>query len=212
MSHLHRFVFLKPRKAAGTSVEIALSRVCGPDDVITPIWEPDEELRRAEGGRGPQNHESPPLPRQARSHMPAGLVRQAIGADAWRAYTKVSIVRDPWDTVASLYFWRHGRYQDWTFGQFVADDAVATLARRNQRTFRIKGRVVADRVLRFERLTDEVDALWSDLGLPGEPALPRAKSQFRPAKVDARSLYDEISRERVADLFAVTIEDYGYTF
>ena len=70
MSHRHRFVFLKPRKAAGTSVEIALSRDCGPDDIVTPLWEPDEELRRAEGGVGPQNHQSPPLPRATASSLP----------------------------------------------------------------------------------------------------------------------------------------------
>ena len=36
-SHQHRFIFLKTRKTAGTSVEIALSKVCGPDDIITEI-------------------------------------------------------------------------------------------------------------------------------------------------------------------------------
>ena len=49
-SHQHRFIFLKTRKTAGTSVEIALSKVCGPDDVITEISPEDEELRRAAGG------------------------------------------------------------------------------------------------------------------------------------------------------------------
>jgi len=34
-SHRHRFVFVKTRKTAGTSLEIALSRHCGPDDVVT---------------------------------------------------------------------------------------------------------------------------------------------------------------------------------
>ena len=31
-SHAHRFVFVKTRKTAGTSLEIALSRHCGPSD------------------------------------------------------------------------------------------------------------------------------------------------------------------------------------
>ena len=43
-SHQHRFIFLKTRKTAGTSVEIALSKVCGPDDVITEI-SPEDEAR-----------------------------------------------------------------------------------------------------------------------------------------------------------------------
>jgi len=212
VSHRHQFVFLKPRKVAGTSVEIALSRVCGPDDVVTPLWPPDEELRRAEGGGGPRNYQSPPLARDTRSHTPARLARDAIGAEAWGDYTKVSIVRDPWDTVASLYFWRSGRFRRWSFDRFVAHDVVATLARRNQRTFRIRGRIVADRVLRYERLAEEVADLWVELSLPGEPSLPRAKSQFRPEKVEPRSLYGDETRDRVAVLFAKTIRDFGYTF
>ena len=41
-SHQHRFIFLKTRKTAGTSVEIALSKVCGPDDIITEISPEDQ--------------------------------------------------------------------------------------------------------------------------------------------------------------------------
>jgi hypothetical protein len=37
ISHKHKFIFIKPQKSAGTSVELLLSRICGPDDVITPL-------------------------------------------------------------------------------------------------------------------------------------------------------------------------------
>ena len=74
-SHQHRFIFLKTRKTAGTSVEIALSKVCGPDDIITEISPEDEKLRQAAGGRPPQNFESPPLERKAYNHMGAKAVR-----------------------------------------------------------------------------------------------------------------------------------------
>ena len=53
VSHEHRFIFLKTKKTAGTSLELALSQLCGPDDVITPVAETDEALRA--GGRGAQN-------------------------------------------------------------------------------------------------------------------------------------------------------------
>ena len=45
VSHKHKFIFVKTVKTAGTSVEIALSRFCGENDIITPIHPPDEELR-----------------------------------------------------------------------------------------------------------------------------------------------------------------------
>ena len=42
VSHKNRFIFLKTRKTAGSSIEIALSKHCGPEDIITKIA-PSEE-------------------------------------------------------------------------------------------------------------------------------------------------------------------------
>lgn len=49
LSYKRGFVFVKGRKVAGTSLEVALSRLCGPTDVITPITPVDEHLRLTVG-------------------------------------------------------------------------------------------------------------------------------------------------------------------
>ena len=49
LSHKHQFIFIKTNKTAGTSIEIALSSICGEDDIITPIHSSDEEFRRRAG-------------------------------------------------------------------------------------------------------------------------------------------------------------------
>jgi hypothetical protein len=36
LSHEHKFIFLRTKKTAGTSIELALFELCGPNDVITP--------------------------------------------------------------------------------------------------------------------------------------------------------------------------------
>jgi hypothetical protein len=41
----HKFIFLRTKKTAGTSIELALSDLCGPDDVITPLTREDEARR-----------------------------------------------------------------------------------------------------------------------------------------------------------------------
>ena len=53
LSHERKFIFLRTKKTAGTSIELALSDLCGPDDIITPLTGEDE-ARRA-GRRGAQN-------------------------------------------------------------------------------------------------------------------------------------------------------------
>lgn len=51
ISHAHQFVFVKGRKVASTSLEIALSQICGPDDIVTAITPADERVRIGLGGQ-----------------------------------------------------------------------------------------------------------------------------------------------------------------
>lgn len=211
VSHARGFIFLKTRKTAGTSVEIALSKVCGPEDIITMISPEDEQLRAAAGGRGPQNFQAPPLPRRAFNHMSARLARDVVGTRVWRSYYKFAIERNPWDAVVSLYYWKYKDRETLPdFEQYVAEEWIEQLA-NNQRMYRIRGRLAVDRVLRYENLADELGEVWEHLGLPGTPDLPHAKGQARPAG-HYRDLYTDASRERVRQVFAGVIETFGYEF
>jgi len=55
-SKRHKFVFIKGRKVAGTSVELLLSSICGPDDIITPVSPFDERTRYVQFGITARNH------------------------------------------------------------------------------------------------------------------------------------------------------------
>ena len=59
INHKYKFIFIKTRKTAGTSIEIALSQFCDANDVITPITGQDECKRQELGFRGPQNYDIP---------------------------------------------------------------------------------------------------------------------------------------------------------
>ena len=213
VSHEHGFVFMKTRKTAGTSVEISLSGVCGADDVITPVTADDEVLRRARGGRGPQNFETPPhLERKAFNHMPVSMVRKMLGRRTFESYFSFAVERNPWDAVVSLYHWRFRDSEPGSFAAFVDSPAIEAFAIKNQRIYRVKGTVAVDRVLRYESLADELDVVWKELDLPGRPDLPHAKAGTRPRGPSYRSYYDDASRQRVAELFAAPIADLGYEF
>lgn len=211
VSHEHRLIFLKTRKTAGTSVEIALSRICGPDDTITRLTDEDEELRRSLGGRGPQHFESPPLPEKAFNHMPARGVRLVAGPDVWRDYFRFTIERNPWDLVVSQYYWRYRNEEAPPFDDFVHRPVVVKLADKNARIYRLRGEIAVDRVLRFESLASDLAELWAERGLPGSPELPHAKSHSRPAR-SYRELYTDETRELVGNLFAGVVRDLGYEF
>lgn len=121
VSHKHRFIYIKTLKTAGTSLEIALSKFCGPHDVITQIDSGDEATRAAISPRGAQNfrprlaHLVRDLRLSVRSdrgvvkffnHMPATMVRERVSADVWHSYFKFTTARHPLDLAFSLFYWR----------------------------------------------------------------------------------------------------------
>lgn len=212
-SHAHRFIFLKTRKTAGTSVEIALSSVCGPDDTVTPIHEDDEVLRAAQGVE-PRNWQSPPLAVKVRNHSTARQARRAVGVEVWRSYFRFTVERNPWDQMVSLYFWTTRNSEEPVdFGDFVRERA-AQMAESNAAVYRLgaQQRIAVDRVCRYERLDEELRDVWDHLGLPGSPDLPHAKGGVRPAAHGYREMYDAATRDVVATAFAASVRDLGYEF
>jgi hypothetical protein len=51
LSFAHRFIFVRGRKVAGTSIETALSTICGPDDIVPALIAVDERRRQEMQGR-----------------------------------------------------------------------------------------------------------------------------------------------------------------
>lgn len=210
VSHEHGFVFIKTRKTAGTSVELTLSRLCGPDDVITAVSPEDEELRGSLGGRGPQNADHTANGTKIRNHMPARAVRHMVGEDAWRRYVTFTIERNPWDVVVSAYHWRYREEAEpMSFEEFVATE-VPTM-RRNSQLYRVQGDVVVDKVCLFESLADDLAEVYERIGLPGPPELPHAKGGLRDSR-HYRDMYGKRERDIVARRHADTIALCGYEF
>jgi hypothetical protein len=135
ISHKYKFIFLKTRKTAGTSIEIALSRFCGDKDIITPISPEDENTRKGLGYRGPQNCNVPfggyslrdwvrLITRRRRrryyNHISAGILRELIDREIWDSYFKFCFERNPWDKALSLYYWRiRNKEPKPSFGEFL---------------------------------------------------------------------------------------------
>lgn len=228
ISHRHRFIFLKTQKCAGTSAELALSQVCGPDDVITDLGS-DEHLRI---GRGPQNYDIPesyrPLGWQLRqrlgakasrramrfyAHMPAGEIRRSMDPAVFDAYRKITIVRNPWDRIVSLYFWHYRNCASRpSFDWFVRLPRYRP-TRKTFDLYSINGEIVASDVLRFERLQYDLDALITTLDVDTRPRLPRAKGTHRPRDAGSyRGFYSDETRNIVAKRYAREIEAFSYEF
>jgi hypothetical protein len=226
ISNRHKFIFLKTNKTAGTSIEIALSKFCGPDDIITPISLEDEEIRSKMGYPGPQNYLSPISsysvwnPRRwitrgaekARfyNHISAKEVKARIEKDVWDSYYKFCFERNPWDRVISLYYWRNQSEPRPTISKFINSEALLLLKKKGHEIYTIDGKVVVDKVCKFENLAEELEVIRKHVGIPAQLELPVAKSQYRKDKRSYRDILGEEDNAKIMDLFHEEIDMFGY--
>jgi hypothetical protein len=211
---------VKTRKTAGTSVEIALSRTIGPQDIVTRLTKEDESVRAAFGGIGPQNERIPFARWRGRelmmlrwrhgpvyyNHMPARHIRRILPRE-WNDYLTFAIVRNPWEIVASAYRWRHPDL-DMSLSEFIASDRLPRLS--SWSIIADRSGLIVDEVLRFERLDQDLGRLSVRTGLDPRP-LPHAKGHAQPRR-HYRELMTSVDRDRVARAFHNEIAAFGYEF
>lgn len=226
VSHRHRFIFVKTHKTAGSSVEVALSRHCGPDDILTPMLAEEEAIRAQPGYRGPQHFLLPWTQHRPRdiawailrgrrrtryyNHLAARYIRRHVGEDVWKSYYKFTIERNPWDKVVSAFEFhglgeRGGNLERWVLRGKAAHFSDWHLYSDDE------GRLMVDHVCRFENLAGEMSDLGERLGLPEPLVLPHTKKKGG-GRPDRRELFTDAMRERIAADFAREIAHMGYEF
>jgi hypothetical protein len=228
ISHRYRFIFIKVNKTAGTSVEIALSKFCGEDDIITPVSPEDEIVRRSLGYRGPQNYLAPykdygwgdvlrfllrgKKKKLFYNHIGAQEVKQLVSPEVWNSYYKFCIERNPWERVLSLYYWKYKTEPRPGMMTFLESDTPLQLKRRGFEGYTINGQIVVDRVCLFEKLVEELESVRLQLGIPEALTLPRTKASFRKDKRKYSEILTEVERMKIAQLFEDEIRLFGYNY
>lgn len=231
ISDKYKFIFIKTAKTAGTSIEMALETICGPDDICAPVTK-KKSARPGEESYNPRNYKGLFIPRIVRpdgrksrffkevkdlvvlrrkykSHMPATDVCWRVGQKKWGQYFKFTVERNPWDKTVSAYFFaqRHPEnaipFEEWL---------PKNLTQSNMAFYTMGGKVAVDHVLRFENLQADLDATLTKLGVENPPKLPHSKSTFRPKKAHYRDVHTEFTRDYVARICQPEIEYFGYTF
>lgn len=229
LSHAHKFIYIKTYKTGSTSVEAALSAVCGPDDVITEASEQLRGVRQKPAQNYRIEHPAKParplwktlLGRPERhyhpsvgyyEHMPAWRVRTYAGEDVWRRYYKFSFERNPWDRQVS---WYHYKTKSKAAAAKPSFDAFNRDRRRafveNWSLYTEADAISLDFVGRYESLDDDFARVLAAIGLTGKVELPRANVS-RDRKGSYRDYYTEASKALVADWYAPEIRHFGYTF
>jgi len=237
VSYSRNFIFIKTRKTAGTSIEIALSKFCKEQDVVTPISPDDEITRRKLGGTLPQNFSNSPTfeiayrhaiesgdihsidtsRREADTqkifwnHMPALSVRQTISDQFWRDAYKFTIDRHPYEKVISqAYFRFERRYPRNNNFHDLLHNVVMEGRYRNLDLYCYNGVPIVDAILKYEELPDCLRDISDLVGSDISLGLPRTKHQFRHDHRPAREILTKEQKRVVFSRCKMEFDLLGY--
>lgn len=187
ISHKHKFVFVKTRKTAGSTLEQILRPCLGEDDILT----------------GSTRDGTPPLnckPDQDGHRVPK----------IPEGYMSFSIERNPWDKVVSSYYWhkkiKSMAFGDWDFERYVLYSGMLPTDWHSYQ--------VCDTVYKYEEMEAMYMSLMYHYNLDFNLELiytTRLKSDTREIS-DYRELHTPKTKDWVAHLFAREIERFGYEF
>jgi hypothetical protein len=240
LSFRHRFLFVRGRKVAGTSVEMALSTLCGPDDIAQPMIAVDERARQDMGGHCGNYGDDPVFerayadlirsasPRQLakisappsryRPHMSVAEVETAYGQPL-DDFQLVSVERDPYAKVISLLHMRR-HYEGYKGGanadmaapiDTLVEDLDAAIAQN-----RLGGLKSIDLYAgRAPRLL-RYESLERDLAMFAAdldvppPRLPHAKRGPLSNAIDPAGVFRRDQMDFLGDYFAAELAAFGY--
>ncbi|MEM9168630.1 MAG: hypothetical protein AAGC56_03165 [Pseudomonadota bacterium] len=204
VSHKHKFIFIKTVKTAGTSIEVDLNKVLGPEDIATPIFPPVD-------WHSPQNFEYRKwgvLRRQLYNHMPARDVLRIVGPRVFEDYFVFCVEREPIDKCVSHFSMiRNSPDHNSETGTLTFDEYIERAefpVDADKYTTR-EGALLVNRILRYERLEEELREVGVELGI--EISLKtRAKSGFRQ---DIQ--LSPAQKEKIYRAFSTSNNFTGYT-
>ncbi|RKQ94144.1 MULTISPECIES: sulfotransferase family 2 domain-containing protein [Maricaulis] len=178
ISFRHNFIFIKTVKTAGTSIEVDLSRVAGPDAIVTPILPEEDEHQ-------PRNYLNASGRKQFYNHMTGQKIRDLLGRDTYDSMFKFCVEREPVaKCISQFHMLRNsplhnpdGHYTA-SWEDFLAKGRFPIDIERYTDVSDGKRHLIVDEVLRYDQLEKELTRVLSQVGIEGFTLTTRAKSTY----------------------------------
>lgn len=197
VSHKHKFIFFKPWKVGGNSVEHNLITHCGDNDIIDNTH------------RNPKD------------------TLDIVGEKIFNEYFKFTIARNPWDRMVSYFWWQDGglvgenhrenveklfklKFNGYEFKEQFAK-WIGSYSHFNEPFyFDKKGNKLMDFYMQFERLATDYKKVCNKLKLPYTPLKQIGKFPFKKKNRKYWEYYNYESGAVVAQRHKRIIEMFNY--
>ncbi|NCO74411.1 MAG: sulfotransferase family protein [Cyanobacteria bacterium] len=241
ISHEYKFIFVKTRKTAGTTISRYLSSFCKNTDIVANIG--DEFSDKSCNDKGFFN----PLPEILKypiiltkekrpylvssrnplkdfyrqiifhNHLPAYQIRERIGHKIWNEYFKFCFDRNPWDKAISYYFYLN-RKTPQPFSNF--DDFLKRYSSFcwNYPIYTNpwnEEEILVDYIAKYENLSEELQKICERIGIPFNEALITEKTANNDSRKDKSHYRDFLSipqADKIANILKTEIKLLNYKF
>jgi len=194
ISHQHKFIFIKTRKTAGSSIEKYLTNYLGPDDICTGSEQDGTPRKNTTVTSG---------------HKGYNFFRKKFSSIV-NDYFLFAVERNPWDKMVSHYYWAQ-KNGNWRTREGFDNFIFRHCDKYNDwdKYTNLDGSIIVDKLVKYENLHKEFLAL--PIPYNNELLHTFVKSDTSREK-DYTKMYNEETKNIVANTFRNVIEHFSYTF
>lgn len=197
ISHTYKFILIKTRKTAGSSVEKFF--IDNDKDFIFGGMPPEKML--------PINCAYPV------EHKGWEWIKKHYPRE-WNSYYKITLERNPWDKVVSLYYWQKkiNEGKDVSFENYIMK-RENKWNKKDWNMYTKNNNVVVDYIIQFDNINQDMHKLSDILGFNYNNELTKIslKSNIRKNN-NYKDLYNTDLRDIVANSYKNVISHFNYKF
>ena len=175
ISHKYKFIFIKTRKTAGTTIEYNISNYLGNNDIITPsnqsvylsqnyIYETkiSNFLKKINLNKISNKFKS-----KFSEHTHAIDIKKKINKNFFDSYFKFCVEREPVDKCISYYFMRKNSSSSTTIKQNMTWDDFVKKKRFpvDSKMYSYGNKLLVDKIIKYENLDNELSEILKDRGI-----------------------------------------------
>lgn len=183
IDHKNKLIFIHIARTGGTSIETALVGSCW------SVFDPETK------------------------HISASQAKKIYGDSVWESYTKFSVIRNPWDRIASMRnaSWWHlcsGLEETCSFEEFIVNLKPHPNEKYNTLFYHEIIDIPVNFILRFEFLQKDFSDMLCEIGIK-DIILPHVeKRQLKSFKL----MYEKKEEQLVSKIFRKDIMKYKYVY
>jgi hypothetical protein len=189
ISHKYKFIFIKTRKTAGTTIEYNLSKYLGNDDIIAPSEQANylaqNYIQQTSLSRFFEFLKFKKLSKnfyfEFTDHMHAIHIKKKIDNKIYQTYFKFCVEREPVDKSISYYFMRKNSPNSNSIRK-----KMSWIEFVNKKRFPVdtnfythNNKLIIDKIIRYENLENELSLVLNDLGIKNFKIEKSVNNKFR---------------------------------